>query len=53
VGDNKNIRLGEDPWVSYGERYKLRDNLIITLREKGLYTLYLVVDGDFTTIWRQ
>jgi hypothetical protein len=46
------IRLGENPWVGYGENYRMLENLINTHMEKGLFTLSKVVDVDLTTIWR-
>ena len=39
VGNEKEVRVGEDPWVGVGERYKLSYALIEELRGLGILNL--------------
>jgi hypothetical protein len=37
VRNSHRVRMGEDPWVGCGLNYRLPKNLIVSLRDKGLY----------------
>jgi hypothetical protein len=37
VGNGRRIRLGKDPWVSYGNNFELLDHIVNFLRERGFF----------------
>ena len=39
VGDGGRIRIGQDPWVGSGDNYRLPDNLVSLLKDKGITLL--------------
>lgn len=53
VGKGNRVRLGVDPWVGCGKNYRLSENLVNILGEKGYFTLSKVAHHDCTTIWNQ
>lgn len=39
VGKWDKVRIGADPWVGSGERHKLSEELIVTLKNQGIHHL--------------
>jgi hypothetical protein len=53
VGNGHRVRVGEDPSIGSGLNYKLPENHIFSLHEKGIFFLHRVTDPDMTSIWRK
>ena len=39
VGNGREVRVGEDPWLGSGESFKLSKGLVLKLRSLGIFTL--------------
>jgi hypothetical protein len=51
VVNGHNVRVQEYPWVGCGEGYRLPENVLLTLRGRGIFYLYLVANPILTSIW--
>lgn len=40
IGNGMKIKIGEDPWVSVDENFRLSEDLIRTLHAEGIFSLY-------------
>jgi hypothetical protein len=40
IGNDKKVRLGEDPCVGEDEAYNISDDLIACLHDQGLFSLW-------------
>eukprot|EP01018_Ginkgo_biloba_P011241 Gb_34296 [translate_table: standard] len=53
VGNGSRVCIGLDPWVGSGSGYRLFENLINLLHEKGIFFLHRAADPDLTIVWSQ
>jgi hypothetical protein len=52
VGNGMQVRIGSDAIVGFGESIFLEEDLIYSLRMKGLCTLDRIANVEVNTIWR-
>ena len=54
VGNERKIRVDEDPWLGAGERYKLPEGLVLKLRSLGIYNLNQACSTSLQreTLWK-
>ena len=54
VGNGRKIRVGEDPWLGVGERYKISEGLVSKLRSLGIYNLNQAYSTSLQreTLWK-
>jgi hypothetical protein len=46
MGNDIQVRIGEDPWVSSGEGCKIPEELVNILHDNGIYSLKDTTYGD-------
>jgi hypothetical protein len=53
VGNGGRVKVRIDPWVGFGEAFRLSENIVNSLHEIGFFTLGQVIDLYHSTIWIQ
>ena len=54
VGNERKIRVGEDPWLGVGERYKILEGIVLKLIRLGIYNLNQACSTSMQreTLWK-
>ena len=53
IGNGRKLRVGEDPWTGCVQQHKLLENIVLALRQSGIFFLHQLVDLVQMVRWEQ